>query len=178
MHIIIGAITALAGLIWALNSLQRSGFDLNSLNPFHWARRRKWQKLYCRKPLYELDKPLEAAGAIIVGLVNQEGIISQEQKKHVIELFESNFNLNSNEANELLLASSHLVKDELNLAGSVRNILEISRSKFTPEMIETFIEILKSAANFHGSATAIQQDIIDAVTKFFRADAKSNEWGK
>lgn len=41
MHIIIGVITAIAGLLWALNRLNESGFNLNSLNPFLWARRRK-----------------------------------------------------------------------------------------------------------------------------------------
>ena len=33
MHIVIAAITAVAGLIWALNSLQRSGFNVSALNP-------------------------------------------------------------------------------------------------------------------------------------------------
>ena len=31
---LIAAITAIAGLLWALNALQRSGFQFSSLNPF------------------------------------------------------------------------------------------------------------------------------------------------
>ena len=38
MHIILSVITALGGLIWAIVALQRSGFDINSLNPFLWHR--------------------------------------------------------------------------------------------------------------------------------------------
>ena len=34
MHIVIAVITAIAGLFWALNALQRSGFQFSSLNPF------------------------------------------------------------------------------------------------------------------------------------------------
>ncbi len=176
MHIVIGAITALAGLLWALNSLQRSGLDLNSFNPFFWARRRKWKKLYGRKPLYYLEKPMEAASVIIIGLLNEEGFISKEQKRHVIELFQSNFQLNEQEANELLVSSLHLVKHELNLAKSVNNILNMSQSKFTPEMVDTFLQILKSVATFEGAATKSQQDIIDAVTQFFSADKKKTNW--
>ena len=37
---LIGFITALAGLIWALHSLQNAGVNLNAFNPFYWARRR------------------------------------------------------------------------------------------------------------------------------------------
>lgn len=89
MHIIIGVLTAIAGLVWALHSLQNSGVDLNSFNPFTWARRRKWEKLYGAKPLYNLVKPMEAAASLIVGTLAQEGIISSDQKMQVISLFNS-----------------------------------------------------------------------------------------
>lgn len=52
MHIIIGFITAFAGLVWALNSLQNAGFDLNSLNPFALMRRRRWAKKLGTKPMH------------------------------------------------------------------------------------------------------------------------------
>jgi len=42
VHIIIGVITAIATLVFALNRLQDSGVNLNSFNPFFWARRRAW----------------------------------------------------------------------------------------------------------------------------------------
>lgn len=44
MHILIGLITAIAGLVWALHSLQNAGVNLNGFNPFYWMRRRKWEK--------------------------------------------------------------------------------------------------------------------------------------
>mgnify|MGYP001547575251 CR=1 FL=1 len=177
MHILIGAITAIAGLLWALNSLQRSGVDLNAFNPFTWVRRRKWEKLYGRKPLYELDKPLEAAAAIIVGLLNQEGIISKEQKQHITELFKSNFNLNEKESTELLVSSTHLVKDELNIERAVANILALSKDKFSPEMVDTFLSILKSVASLEGTPSDSQLKIIDNVALYFKAENKNSEWG-
>jgi len=36
MHIVLGALSAIAGVIWALVALQRSGFNPASLNPFLW----------------------------------------------------------------------------------------------------------------------------------------------
>lgn len=56
MHIVIGVISALAGLCWALIALQRSGLDLNELNPFLWARRRKWRMLYGTRPIFNLTR--------------------------------------------------------------------------------------------------------------------------
>jgi hypothetical protein len=54
MHYLIGLITAVAMLIFALSRLQRAGLDLNALNPFLWYRRAQWKKLYA-----ELGKVLE-----------------------------------------------------------------------------------------------------------------------
>lgn len=63
MYIVIAAITASAGLIWALSVLQRSGFDLNSLNPFLAYRRWQWRGIYGGKPIYKLDRPMDVAAA-------------------------------------------------------------------------------------------------------------------
>ena len=38
MHIVIGILTAVAGLFWAISALQNSG-AIDSLNPFLWRRR-------------------------------------------------------------------------------------------------------------------------------------------
>lgn len=178
MHIIIGVLTAIAGLVWALHSLQNSGVDLNSFNPFTWVRRRKWEKLYGAKPLYNLDKPMEAAAAIVVGVLNQEGIISKEQKQKVVELFMSNFRLDEQDAVALFASSSHLVKDEINLHQSIKNILTPSISKFTPEMKDSFVDLLSSVAKLEGDISESQRKIIASVASVLSVekDPKSN-WG-
>ncbi|MFN3713837.1 MAG: TerB family tellurite resistance protein [Alcanivoracaceae bacterium] len=163
MHFAIAAITALAGLIWALNSLQGSGVDLNSFNPFTWARRRRWAKLYGTRPLYNLSKPMEAAAAIIVGTLKQEGEISREQKASVIAIFRSHFHLNDQSAMDLFSASSHLVKDELNLGEGVRHILQPSIARFTPDMASSFVGILVDVANLEGPPSEAQRQIIERV---------------
>ncbi|MFO1351959.1 MAG: hypothetical protein U1F68_15300 [Gammaproteobacteria bacterium] len=52
MHIVIGFIVALSGLIFALARLQSVGFDLHSLNPFLAYKRYQWKKKYSTKPLF------------------------------------------------------------------------------------------------------------------------------
>ena len=41
MHYVIGFITALAALLFALRKLQEAGVDLNAFNPYVWWRRRR-----------------------------------------------------------------------------------------------------------------------------------------
>ena len=53
---IIAAITALAGLLWALNSLQRSGFHFSSLNPLLAYRRWQWTRSYGGKAIYKIGR--------------------------------------------------------------------------------------------------------------------------
>lgn len=165
MHIIIAAITAIAGLIWALHSLQNSGVDLNSFNPFTWARRRKWENLYRAKPIYNLTKPMEAAAVIMVGVLKQEGEISREQKQEVINLFKSNFMLSDQESVDLFASSAHLVKDELNLDQSIKHILKPSISQFTPDMASSFIALLDKVSKLEGTPSRSQLSVISNVKK-------------
>jgi hypothetical protein len=51
MHLFIAAITALAGLPYALSALQQADFDLNSL-PFLACRRWQWRRFTGTKPIY------------------------------------------------------------------------------------------------------------------------------
>jgi hypothetical protein len=66
MHIFIGLLTAVAGLFWAINAMKQSG-AWDSLNPFLWKRSRHWQTKYHSNPLYNITKPLEAAGLLMLG---------------------------------------------------------------------------------------------------------------
>lgn len=178
MHIIIGVITAIAGLFWALNSLQNSGVDLNSFNPFTFIRRRRWEKLYGVKPLYNLEKPMEAAAALIVGLLKQEGEISREQKLEVIRVFEHDFHLDAAKAKEAFGSSVFLVKDEVNFEQSVKNILAPSKNAFNAEQIESLLSILNRVASIEGNPSEAQLRTIKAVeTELSNSPKPSKAWG-
>lgn len=163
MHVIIGLITALAGLVWALVSLQRSGFDLGGLNPVAWARRRRWRKLYGTKPIFTLQRPMEAAALLMVGVLKQEGEISREQKTAVTGLIRDTFHLDDAQAQDVFASSVFLLKDELNLDQSVRGILAPSRERFTPEQAASLIALLEQIARLEGEPNDAQQRIIAAV---------------
>ena len=76
MYIIIGFLTTIAGLIWALHALQNAGFDLNSLNPFYYARRRKWQNTYGARPILNLAQQIPNIVKRSKENVNEEQYVS------------------------------------------------------------------------------------------------------
>lgn len=167
MHIIIGIITALGGLIWALYRLQNSGVDLNSFNPFFWARRRKWEKLHGTKPMHRLEEPLEAASLLVVAVATYEKDITRDLKNDIVGLFVSEFSISNEKAMELYSASMHLLKDVGSVEAEVRHILAPSKSKFSPGQVSSLLSMAKLAAEFESSLTEEQARIIKAIEKEF-----------
>lgn len=174
MHILIGFITAIAGLIWAFNSLQRSGFDLNSFNPFTWARRRKWEKLYGAKPMYNLKHPIEAATVIIIGALKEIGEITTDQKNHVLDILKVQLHLDESSAKEAFGSGIFMVKDELNSHQSIKNILTPTISSFSDKQSESLINIVKEVIELDGKPSETQTLILTAVETAFKNNKNSS----
>jgi uncharacterized tellurite resistance protein B-like protein len=174
---VLSLITALAGLIWAISSLQKSGFDIGSLNPFLWHRRNAWRKKYDSKPLYKLSDPLDVAALLLLGIVKCEGEVSAEQKKQLTAIFETDFHLSSDDASDQLLASSHLLRDEIYIVDNLDKILEKSRLKFSTNQISSLISLMKKIAKTESPINQEQHKLIDATQKYFAKLYKgSNFW--
>ena len=91
MHIVIAAITAIAGLLWALNALQRSGFQFSSLNPFLAWRRWQWSRSYGARPIYKLERPMDVAAVLLLGVAKADGAITSDQKRELLAMFQDEF---------------------------------------------------------------------------------------
>lgn len=163
MYILIGIITAIAGLIWALHSLQNAGVDLNAFNPFTWARRRKWEKQLGTKPMHALTDTMEAAALLVVAVARQKGDITREVKQETLSLFQTEFGVNESRAAELFSASSHLITGVLDMALEVRHVLAPSKEDFQVTQVEKLLQMLRQIAALEGGANESQQRIIEAV---------------
>jgi uncharacterized tellurite resistance protein B-like protein len=166
---IIAVITALAGLIWALSALQSSGFQFSSLNPFLAWRRWQWRKTYGDKPLYKLEHPIDAAGVLLLGIVKADGEITSEQKQELLAIFQKEFDLSRDRASDLLLASSHLIRDELYLVDRLDKILERSAGRFERATADSLLALMRRMASLDGSINTEQQKLLDATERYFAA---------
>jgi hypothetical protein len=173
MHILIGIITAIAGLLWALHSLQNSGVNLNAFNPFFWYRRHQWSKLYGQKPLYGLDKPMDVAAALVLGSAKLGGELSKEHKQLVLDIFQSEFKLSSGQAQELFASSSFLLQSDDNYANNVDKILARTKDQFNEAQIASTLNLVERVANVEGSATVAQQQFIAQIAAAFAKPAST-----
>ena len=172
MHIVIAAITAVAGLFWALNALQRSGFHFSDLNPFLAWRRFQWSRKHGGKPIYKLDKPMDVAAVLLLGVAKADGEITSDQKKELLGMFQSEFGISRDEAADLLLASSHLIRDEIYLVDNLDKVLARSAQSFELDTVASLLAMMRRIAMLDGSVNAEQQKLIEATEKYFAARAR------
>ncbi|MGR8935729.1 MAG: TerB family tellurite resistance protein [Gammaproteobacteria bacterium] len=166
MHIIIGLLTAVAGLFFAVTALQNSG-AIDALNPFLWYRRAQWRKKLATKPIYALDKPIDVAALLILGVAKCEGEISKEQKQEILRLFKNEFRLSDKEAQSLFRASAFLMKDEVSIAKNVDKILERSQSEFTPAQVDSMLAMMRRISSLDGAASEEQLATIQNTDNYF-----------
>jgi uncharacterized tellurite resistance protein B-like protein len=172
MHIVIAAITAVAGLVWALNSLQRSGFDLNSLNPFLAYRRWQWRRTYGGRAIYKLDRPMDVAAVLLLGVAKADGDITSDQKRELLAMFQAEFGISRDEASDLLLASAHLIRDEIYLVDHLDKILEHSAPKFEFEAVTALLRMMRRMAALDGAINGEQEKLINATDRYFAARSR------
>jgi uncharacterized tellurite resistance protein B-like protein len=177
MHIVIAAITAIAGLLWALSSLQRSGFQLSSLNPFLAYRRWQWSRTYGARPIYKLQRPIDVAAVLLLGVAKADGAITSDQKRELLGMFQSEFSLSRDEASDLLLASSHLIRDEIYLVDHLDKILQRSAERFEPEAVASLLAMMRKVAALDGAINTEQSKLIDATERYFANQIKpTDKW--
>ena len=177
MHIVLGVLSTVAGLIWAIVALQRSGFDPASLNPFLWYRRSQWRKKYGTSPIFNIENPMDVAAILILGTAKCEGEISTEQKQLVQSIFETEFKLDRDTAADLLLASSHLIRDEIYLLDKLDKILARSCHLFTPEQSRSLLSLMQKVGALESGINEEQRKLILATEKYFeKLHAKKSEW--
>lgn len=178
MHVIIAAITALAGLLWAINSLQRSGFSLSSINPFLAYRRWQWRRTYGGKPIYKLERPMDVAAVLLLGIAKADGDITSDQKRELQSMFQNEFDISRDEAADLLLASSHLIRDEIYIVDHLDKILERSAQRFEPAAVGSLLGMMRRVAALDGDINGEQQKLIDATERFFSSrNQATGKWG-
>jgi hypothetical protein len=172
MHIVIGVLTAAAGLIWALVALQRAGVSIGSLDPFAWYRRMQWQRKYADKPLYCLNEPMDVAAVLLLATAKCEGEVSAEQKQMLLKTFESEFSQTTDEAADLLVASAHLLRNEVYLVDNLDRVLERSKDRFTPTQVASLSTLMRRIAELEGPINEEQRKLIDATQRYFEDRAQ------
>ena len=167
MHIILGVLGTVVTILVLLNKLQENGIDVGWLNPFSWARRRKFRKEYELSAAYTLDNPMDVAALFILGIAKTEGDISKEQKSRILALFTSEFKLSELKSQELLTASAHILGRGDDLFDSTARVLHRSKDQFNAEQIKSVLYMMNEVAIVEGDPNSRQLKLIKAFEDSF-----------
>ena len=165
---VIALLGAIAGLLWALNAIDKSGL---SLNPFAWWRRFQWQKQHHTRPLYRLTDPTEVAVVLMLGTAKCKGEVTATQKARLRELCTGTMKLSEAEADDLLVAATFLVRDQVYIVDNLERILLNTRRRLSAEQKASVLNMMEEVARVDGPANAEQRRLIDhAMAVFNRRD--------
>lgn len=167
MHWVIAFITGLAGLIWALNSLQNSSGV--SLNPFSAWRRWQFKKTHGAPPLYKLTDPVDLVSVLLLGTAKCKGEVTSSQKARLKEIFVGQFKLSPDEADDQLVAASFLIRDQVYVVDKLNRILEQGRQRLSVEQRAGLLNLMRDVAAVDGPPNAEQTKLIDHTLQLFNA---------
>ena len=170
MHIVLGLLGTIVTILYLLDRL---GVNLGGLNPFYWRRRRAWAAKYEGDPIYSIEDPMHVAALLIVGTAKLDGDLSAEQKKVVLNQFESSFSLDSREAFELLGSAAHLLGAPQIIDTQLNGVAEKNKDRLSKDQAESMIQMMIEVASTDGDLSAKQSDYIASIQSLFVPSEKS-----
>ena len=170
MKVIIGL---LGSIITILYMLDRLGIDLGGFNPFYWRRRRAWLAKYDGDPIYSVEDPIHVAALLVVGAVKLDGDISSEQKKLVLEQFETKFSLDSSAASELLGSVAHLLGAPQIIDAQLNGVARNNKDRFSADQAESMLQMMVDVTSAGGELSAKQSEYIASIRALYATPEKS-----
>jgi uncharacterized tellurite resistance protein B-like protein len=120
---------------------------------------------------------MDVAAVLLLGVAKADGDITSDQKRELQSIFQSEFEISRDEAADLLLASSHLMRDVIYIVDHLDKILERSAKKFEDENVSSLLRLMRKVAALDGSINAEQQKLIDATERYFAPKQAPGKWG-
>ncbi|MEM1174849.1 MAG: TerB family tellurite resistance protein [Pseudomonadota bacterium] len=174
MHLILGFLTSVLTILYMLDRL---GVDLGGLNPFAWARRRRFRKKYEGDPIYAVEDPMEIAALLVTGMARADGDITAEQKQAIEHAFMSTFSLSDKDAHQLLIASTHLLGATQVIHTQLEGLLKRTGDTFTRTQAES---ILGMVSELYSDALSEEQRLLKAMIRerLPVSDGPNTEWSR
>jgi hypothetical protein len=120
---------------------------------------------------------MDVAAVLILGTAKCEGEISTGQKHAVQSIFENEFKLDRDAAADLLLASSHLIRDEIYLVDNLDKVLDKSSRRFTEEQARSLLAMMQKVGTIESGINEEQRKLILATERYYeKLFAKQGKW--
>ncbi len=167
MHIILAFLGSIVTILILLSRLANAGIDLAGLNPFLWKRRRKWKQNMEGNPIFRIESPLDVTALLATATAKSDGDMSAEEKKTLLSLFQSEFNMNKKDAAGLLISSAYLLGDGEELSKNMDKIIKPSLDKFTDEQAKSALVLLDKVCHVDSSTKELKHEFVSNVKNAF-----------
>ncbi|MEM9690849.1 MAG: hypothetical protein AAF917_15400 [Pseudomonadota bacterium] len=139
MHILLGFLTSVITILYLLDRL---GVDIGGLNPFAWARRRRFRNRYEGDPVYAVEDTMEIAALLIAGMARTDGDMTTEQKTAIERAFMTTFSMTERDAHQLLLSSTHLLGAPQVITTQLEGLLKRTADTFTRSQAQSVLSMV------------------------------------
>ncbi|MEM9232751.1 MAG: TerB family tellurite resistance protein [Pseudomonadota bacterium] len=156
MHILIAAIAAIGGLIWAINHLMNGAAEAKST-----VRRLRWQGRQGKDVFSELDDPRVAAVVLLGQLRRYDGDISQADRVRFTELVEKEFRTPKAEAEEIVSYGLYALGQKTDAANDLAKLLGPIREHCEPSERADLLRLMTEVCKWDGIANDMQIDLVD-----------------
>ena len=173
MHVLIAFLSALAGVLYAL---ERLGVDLGWFNPWAWKRRRAWRQQLTGNPAFRIDNPMDAIALLAAATAKIDGDISIEEKEKLKALYQSTFNMTEQDAVQLFGSSIFLLGPGDEIYPNVEKILKPSLDSFTDEQKTMSITLLREVAALGTGVTESQRRFVAEIEDVLSRKSGKNSW--
>jgi len=168
MHIVLGVLGSIVTILILLNRLAEAGIDLGGLNPFLWQRRRQWKLKVQGDPVYSIESPLDATALLVTAVARSDGDMSSEEKRLILGMFQSEFNMTKKAAAELLIASAYLLGDGEAVHNGLHKVLNPSLENFTEEQAQAAMMLLEKVCEVDPDEAELKRAMVAGISKIFR----------
>ena len=176
MHVLLGILGSVITILILLKRLADLGIDLAGLNPFLWQRRRQWRMKVQGNPIYAVSSPMELTALLMTATAKIDGDMSAEEKKALLSFMESEFQLSTRDAADLLVASAHMLGDGADLHQNLDRVMKPGLDQFSEAQARSALELLDKVCGVDAAANELKREFIAKVRQFF--DARFAPQGK
>lgn len=156
MHLIIGAIVALGGLVWAINHLMNGAADARSA-----ARRLQWHTKHSKDPFAAIDDPRISAAILFGQLRRYAGDISTEDRQRLTGMVETEFRTPHGEAVEIVAQGLYALGQKTDAANDLGKLLAPIRQSCTQDEQHDLLRLMALVAAWDGAPNEAQVSLVD-----------------
>jgi uncharacterized tellurite resistance protein B-like protein len=175
MHMLLSLLGAIVTIVILFKRLADSGIDLAGLNPFSSSPSTASDDP--EKQLFSLSDPLEVAALLATTTAKIDGDLSSEEKTMLLQLFQSEFHKNEQQASDLLISSVYLFADGREAIAMPDKIMHTSLQSFSPEKAQSLMRLLNAISQVDNINQAAKQAYVNKVEAIFEAHFNSSDSG-